>query len=124
MASVTLDRAWLHLASDLATYERFWSEKPGDSRSKAGEVRAYASGRLRTITRVTRRQKLEIPAVDLTAAQIDTLDSWQSETVMYRDESGLLLFAAYFDLAVDPYPFGQGYEASFTLQQVTYSIEV
>ncbi len=120
MASVTLDRVWLHLVSDLGTYEEFYSGKPGDSRESAGEVQAYASGRLRTVTRPLRRQTLAVRLVDVTAAQVDTLDGWQTATLMYRDDAGRVRFGAYFALEVDTYPFGQGYEVSLTLQQVTY----
>jgi hypothetical protein len=124
MASVTLDRVWLHDWNDLSVYETFWSAKPGDQRQKAGEVRAYAGGRLRNITRALRKQTLAVRLVDVTVAQLDVLDGWLGTDLMYRDETGLLLPGTFHDLDADTYPFGQGYEVSFTFQQITASIEV
>lgn len=121
--AVDLDRIWIHDAVDPTSFVVAYSDRPDDTRDHAGDVRVYANGRLRTITRAVRRQTISITLVDVTTEEVDLLDSWMGALTMYRDPRGRLLFGSYFSLDVTEYKDGSGFSASFTIAEVTHSIE-
>jgi hypothetical protein len=121
MATVTLDRAWLSLAADPSVAVSFFTTGRGDQRAKPGEVRRYANGRLRTVTRVGSEQTLTLMARSLTPAQVDQLDSWRGTVVLFRDAWGRKMYGTFFTLAVADWPDRQSHDVTLTLQQVSFS---
>lgn len=124
MATVTLDRVYLHLASSLATYLTFFTAGRSDQRSVQGGVRRYANGRLRSVVRTGTMQQLPLTLLKVTDANLVTLDSWQGTLLLLRDVRGRVLFGSYYSLNVDDYEDRSGYSVSLTFQQVTSTVEV
>lgn len=122
MASVTLDRLWLHQADDLDTYLRFFTSDRGDERAVPGEVRVYAQGRRRIITRTGSAQTLTATLRQVTSAELDTLEDWRGDLLMLRDHRGRLVFGTFFDMAVTDYTDRSGYDVAITFQQVTTTL--
>lgn len=121
MASVTLDRVWLSLASDPSQSVSFFSADAEDERQVPGEVRVYAAGRLRVVTRPGRAQTLSRTARKLTPAQVRTLDGWSGSVLLFRDVWGRKLYGTFFSVAVRDYKDRSGQDLAFTFQQVTVS---
>lgn len=124
MAAVTLDRLWIHDGDDLSTYLRFYTTDRDDRRSVPGEVRRYASGRLRTVVRTGTSQTLPVTLRLVTDPELAVLESWLGRVVLVRDHRGRFMFASYFDMAVDDYEDRSGYDVKVTFGQVTRSVEV
>jgi hypothetical protein len=122
MATVTLDRAWLSLASDPAQAVSFFTGRGGgDDRAKPGEVRQYANGRLRSVSRAGSATTLGVTARNLTAGQVAQIDGWRGAVVLFRDVWGRKLYGTYFRISVADYVDRSGQDVTFTLQQVTHS---
>jgi len=124
MASVTLDRLWLHDSANFGTYFRFYTTGRSDERSVVGDVRRYASGRLRTVVRTGQANTFPVTLVQVTDVEFAQLEAWLGKVLMVRDHRGRLFFGSYFSLEVDDYPDRSGYDVSVTLAQVTDTYSV
>lgn len=124
MATVTLTRVYLHVADDLVDSEAFYSSQPGDTRTLTGEVRPYAAGRLRIITRTLRRQTIPLTLIDVSDVQLAWLDEHMGHEMVYRDPRARLLGGAYFAIDPSDYKDGSGWEVPLTFQLSTWSPEV
>ena len=98
MASVTLGDFWLNLASDPSQFVVIRRAASTWSTSQSGEVRQYASGRLRTISRGGRTGQTTAHVRTTDMALIATLTDWIGQTVCVRDERGRKAFGVYFDV--------------------------
>lgn len=124
MASVTLARIYLHTASDLADHEKFWSDQPAESLHQAGEIRTYAGGRRRIITRAVRTQTIGISLLDVSDDQKAWLELHMGDEMVYRDPQSRIFGGAYFDIDPSDYPDGSGWEVALTFEGSTWSAEV
>jgi hypothetical protein len=96
VASVTLNRVWLHLASDPS--QQLGLPRVGDGREYEdeldGEVRTYAAGRRRLITTPARVRAVTGLELVVTVAQYAVLNSWVGQIVLYRDGHGVKQYGA------------------------------
>lgn len=120
MATVTLEQAWVHLASDLTQNISCWSADWSDTRSVRGEVRTYANGRRRIIRRAGTQRQLGVTLKLLTAEQVDTLAGWAGETVLIRDKRGRKLYCTWFDVTVIDHVDG-AHDVTVQAAEVTHS---
>lgn len=121
---VTLNQVWLHDAVDPENYLRFYTIDRADDRERGGAIRSYAGGRRRIITTPNRQQAIPATFRAVTSTQLDQLDDWAGELLMYRDHMGRLEFGTYFKLAIADYKDRSGYDVTITFETITYSIEV
>lgn len=121
MAAVALTRAVLSLASDPSVSLAFYTSSRSDQRSKPGEVRRRANGRLQAVSQVGRRQVLGVTARNLTPAQVDTLESWAGVPVLFRDAWGRKTYGVFFAISPSDYADRSGHDVQFTLEQVSFS---
>lgn len=120
MATVTLDRCWLNQASNPAVSVGFFSDGRSDNRETPGEVRAYANGRLRLVSRTGSRQTLGVTARNLTPAQVAQLDSWRGAVLLFRDVWGRAVYGTFLSVSVVDYRDRSAQDVTFTFQQVSY----
>ena len=121
MATVTLDRCWLSLASSPSTSTGFWTTARTDSRVTAGQVRRYANGRDRVITQAGTSTTLGVTARNLTPAQVALIDSWRGAVVLFRDLWGRKLYCTFFTVTVMDYQDRGGQDVALSLTQVSFS---
>lgn len=121
MASITLDRVWLSLASDPALSVAAFTTGRSEVLAVPGEVRRMANGRLRTVTRAGSSSQLGVTFRNLTPAQTSTLRSWAGLTVLFRDVWGRKMYGAFFDGDIEDYRDRSGQDVKLTLSQVTWS---
>lgn len=95
MASVTLEDAWFHLASDLSDSIRMDLTGESDDTARPVDVRRYAGGRVRAIVRPAAKKQLSLTFELADRADYDQLLAWAGETVMYRDTRGRKVFGVY-----------------------------
>jgi hypothetical protein len=125
MATVSLDRLWLHDANNPTTFITCFTNGRAHDVDVDGQVRRYANGRLRAVSRAGRRQKLQTTARYVTNSELAQLEAWLGETLLcWRDVYGVLLFGSIFALNPVPYKDRTGWDVTFTFQEVTHSIEV
>jgi hypothetical protein len=120
MATVTLDRAFLALAADPADTLSFFTTSRTDQRQKPGEVRRYANGRLRIVTRPGKSTALGVTAVSLTPAQVAKLDDWSGRLVLFRDAWGRKFYCTFFVANVVDFPDRTHHDVEMSLSQVTF----
>ncbi len=82
MAVVNLETAWVNLASDLSQNLALWSADWSDERAVVGEVRTYAGGRRRVVSRVGTRRDLTVTFPAITSAQLETLVGWAGQVIL------------------------------------------
>lgn len=101
MASVTLDRMWVNLASDPSQYLTLSHAKWTGQESIAGEVRQYASGRLRTVLHggSVGSQSFSFLTEDMSVLAL--LRAWMGQTVCLRDHRGRRAFATFLSVSED-----------------------
>lgn len=123
MASVTLDALYLHEANDNATFVTADLTGESETMSKDGQVRRYAGGRLRSITRAGSFQELDVELELADRADVDTIRGWAEDgtLLLYREPRGRKLWGVLYELNVDERPASSDFaDASFTFRQVTY----
>ena len=122
-ASITLKTVWMNLQTELTTPRNFpamSSLKP--TVKQPGEVRTYAGGRLRLITRagIARSYVLTLPACS--RDQITWLETNAGQLMCVRDDRGRKIRAAYFEVPVDEIPTDPTLgDIVLTLSEVTFS---
>lgn len=121
--TVTLTGVWVNLAADPSQSVRLDTPAVQASESGPGEIRRYAGGRYRSITRVGTQEVVTVQFRYQARTDLLTLRDWINKTVLYRDLFGRRFYATYQDV-----PETENLEladttkltASITFQQVTY----
>lgn len=100
-SSITLTTVWMNLASNLSQYQNFPAMsilKP--SIVQPGEVRTYANGRLRLITRAGLARSYSLTLIACSRAQITWLENNVGQLFCVRDDRGRKIYATFFDVPV------------------------
>jgi hypothetical protein len=123
MATVTLDTVTLSLASSPATMLFLDVPALEDTDSLIGEVRAYANGRTRSITKPGSTRTIPLAPDWVSAADIVTLKSWRGQTVLLRDPFGRKVWGVFYGVQVaERVIVGTGASTvSFTITEITYT---
>lgn len=120
MAKLTLDKVWLNLL-DTGVGLSFYSGRDKSlSRSMKGEVRQYANGNQIAISSKGVKGTFSFALMRVTQTQIDTLDSWLGQAVIYRDMRSRGLFGVFFDYSTSDNSNLNYFTVTITLNQVTY----
>lgn len=120
MAAITLDRVWLLHPPSGASLALLFEGERQFADSKAGEVRAMVNGRLRAVTRPTRRRGVQV-RVSTDSAGLAQLQSWVGQLVLYRDGLGNKLWGVYFDAPWQPHAAGQRRFVDLAVAEITHS---
>lgn len=120
MAILTLTKAWLNLLDTGVGVSFYTGKEKSLTRSIKGEVRQYASGNQRAISAKGVKGVFSFTAMRLTQTNIDTLDTWLGQAVIYRDTRSRAIFGVFFDLSTTDNSNPNYFTASITLNQVTY----
>lgn len=123
MASITVDRVWLTLASDTSrsvSLLKIDGQNFGDAIQ--GEVRSYAAGRERLISTPTRKKGVQVPLATK-PADYALLEEWAGQLVLYRDEYGIKMWGVFLEAPWRPMlSHGTDWrQVDLTIQRVTYS---
>lgn len=123
MAAVLLGAIWLNRADNLNDSIAFTNIKTYKvSRTKDGEVRALANGRMRAVQRAAtvRYAELELELCD--RQQIDWLETHVGEAVCIRDDRGRKWYGVYFSVGVTESTFRTDYgDVSIKFEAVSNS---
>lgn len=92
--------------------------------AQVGEVRRYAGGRYRAISRIGKQKGYVADFKALTPDQVTWLENKVGRVVCLRDFSGLKLFAVYFEVSSEGIRGSYLCNVSLTLQGVTYTESV
>ncbi len=121
MASVSLDRVFLSLASDPSQVVAAFSSDAADVQEKPGEVRRMANGRLRVVSRAGTARTIGRTLRTLPPADVETVRSWAGSVVLFRDVMGRKVFGAYFVIDVMDAKDRSGQDVKLELSQVSFS---
>lgn len=121
MASVDLDRAWIHRTDDLSVYVSAFSADWDDVEQIPGEVRRYAGGRLRIVSRPGKQQVLSVTLRYVPLVSIETLRSWAGSLLLVRDKRGRKLYGTFFSTEVSDLKGVAYADVTLEFSQVTYA---
>lgn len=118
IAQLLLTKVFINL---IATGDSISAQSTGRSQaySTDGEVRTFAGGRQRFVSREGEHGQFTVTLRLLSLAQIGTLRSWQGLTVQFRDRRGQLLNGAYSAVNITREWPDLRYDVEITLKMVT-----
>lgn len=126
MTSVTVEDAWFNLASDLSQSVTMVLTGESDMTARPVDVRRYAGGRTRSVTRPGVKKQLNL-AFELAARDdMHTLEDWIGKTVLYRDPRGRRLWGVFgaVDESEIPGASGDVVNVNVTFQETTFDESV
>lgn len=100
MATLVLDKVWINRL-DTGEAVAAWSQGRQQSHSDDGEVREYAGGRFRSITRVGEAGRFAFSLVQVAVTDVDTLRAWKGVAVAVRDNRGRRFLGVYYGIGID-----------------------
>lgn len=113
----------LNLADDLGQEVQLRRTQGGGQTGVSGEVRQYASGRLRAVTRAARPGTFPLTFRTRDRTIITTLQSWCGRTVLLRDPRGRHEWCVFF--TVDETDSAPNWtEVTLSLTRVTTSLSL
>jgi len=95
VTSIAIDAAWFNLASDLTQSITMVLTGESDMTSRPVEVRRYAGGRVRSVTRPGTTKLLSLSFELADRADMYQLEDWLGSTVLYRDPRGRRLWGVF-----------------------------
>ena len=95
MTSIAIDAAWFNLASDLTQSITMVLTGESDVTSRPVDVRRYAGGRVRSVTRPGTTKLLSLSFELADRADMYQLEDWLGSTVLYRDPRGRRLWGVF-----------------------------
>jgi hypothetical protein len=126
MASIAFEGCFLAPVSDLSdtTYLAAALGVAGQN-SKRGEIRMYAGGRTRLVTRPGTVESVNVTVKNTTQANRAAIEALVGELILYRDGRGRKIYGAIFNVSATELTGSQELcDLSFTVTSVTHSEEV
>lgn len=124
MATINLTQIWIHDAADLSSYITADVLEVQPSFAIDGEVRTYAGGRRRLITRAGRSRSLPLTLELVAAADVAQLEAWAGQLLMVRAPQGLLMFGSFLGLEAVWRAADEAEAVSLAITEITTTIEV
>lgn len=126
MASITLDTLFLHDATDLSAYVAFDADlvSLSERASHSGEVRTYAGGRQRLITRPGEPRTINVKFEYVSPSEQQALRDWIGVLLLLRDPRGRKVYGVFHEMDVSERNPIDYTDINFAFQQVTASEEV
>lgn len=124
MASVDLVHCWLHDATDLSSFVRLRARNVQTTKARQVERRRYAGGRIRSIIGPSRPITASFDAIQVPRADIDMLEGWLGETLLYRDPRGLVTFGFVADIDIGELIYTERANFQVTFQGITGTVAV
>lgn len=115
MVHINLHTLWVNRVADPSVRQVFpYMSALTVTTNHSGEVRRYASGRLRAVQLAGRTRTVSATLPACTREQVLWLERYQGESVCLRDDRGRKLWGVYFALPVVEHQYNE--EADVTLE--------
>ena len=123
--TVTFQQTFLNDVLDDSQFISFWTDAPDEAFDTLGEVRVYAGGRRRLVTRPGSTRTISVNALDLDRATKDLLVEWAGRLLLYRDLHGRRMYCTYTAPAVtDPVGRFEAYSVALVMTELTFDESV
>jgi hypothetical protein len=119
MAVIALTQVLLARADDLTVLLPLEATSVEEDDELTGEVRTYAGGRRRSVTRAGAPNSLALSCDVIGRSTLNTLRGWKGQTLLYRDPRGRKLYGVFYRLGVSENITADLATVSFTLERVT-----
>jgi len=126
VTSIVIDDGWFSLASDLTKSVTMVLTGESDMTSRPVDVRRYAGGRVRSVTRPGTTKLLNLSFELADRSDMYQLEDWIGTTVLYRDPRGRRLWGVFGAVDEGELP-GVGADTvnvNLTFSQVTFDESV
>lgn len=119
MATLTLTQLWINRMDTGEGYGYYTTDR-GIAKSSDGEVRTYAGGRRRAITKAGVNSTFQVTVRQLTLVQKTLLESWIGLSLEIRDHRGQRWVGVFFDVKTVEWKAPPTYDCAIILTEVTY----
>lgn len=121
MALVSLDAVVLAPVDDLSSQVALEVTSLQERAAKSGEVRTYAGGRRRSVTKAGSQRSVTMGLeVIRDRPLLDRLASWQGQVLLLRDPRGRKVYGVYYDVDISENVTADFAQVTLTLQEITY----
>lgn len=121
MASVTLNKLWLHDGGDLSDNIRVYYDPDEQvTPSRRTEVRTYAGGRQRAVTGPARPVTASWAARALTLEDLDWIEERLGRLLLVRSPSGRNVWGVIAELPYSHARNARHFDVDITVREVTY----
>lgn len=121
MATLVLTKAWLNILSTGVGISFYTGKEKNHTRQMKGEVRQYAGGNQRAISAKGVGGTFGFTMSRLTRDDIDVLETWLGQVVIYRDIRSRAIYGVFFEYSITDNSNPNYYTVSVTLNQVTHT---
>lgn len=122
MATLNLTKVWINRLDTGVAVSAQSAPSRKRSMSRDGEVRSYAGGRQRAITRAGVRGGFDFTLKSVPFATVQTLESWMGVPVQVRDHRGQVFVGVFFDVPCDEERDDVNlYDVALSLRTITVS---
>jgi hypothetical protein len=119
MATLNLTKVFVNLVSTGAAVSGVSARDRAEDYTIPGETRTYAGGRRRAITQAGELGTYKFQLMLISRASVDTLRSWQGQTVQVRDNKGRRFFGVFYGVSVVEIVSRSTWHVSIELSVVT-----
>lgn len=119
MAQLNLTKVFINLLASGAAVSAQSAPRRDREHDQVGEVRTFAGGRQRSITRVGERGVFSFVLVDVSLATVELLRTWVGQPVQVRDHRGQRFFGVYFAVSTVESKDPSLYSVPIALRTVT-----
>lgn len=121
MATLTLAKTWLNLASTGEAITAVRTVEDADSRSMQGRIATYSGGRQRAVTQEGIGGTWQLTLVQMSIADTETLRSWMGQTILVRDNRGRKEYGVFLEVPRSTWKEQlDTYDVALTLLLVSY----
>ena len=124
MASVDLKEVWFHDPDDLPNNVRVKAQTLERTARRRTERRVYAGGRMRTVSGPARPGDLRVQAAVVPRDVVEWLSKRLGWRLLVRDPRGLVMFGMVEDLPGSEVLFRDAVDVSFTVLELSGTVEV
>lgn len=124
MATLNLNRVWVNRIDTGESVSALTAPDRPRSASRAGEVRTYAGGRQRAVTKAGKRGTFGFVLRTVPLSTVLLLEDWMGVPVQVRDHKGQLFVGVYFEVPGREYLDRSVWDVSITLAVVTAPLGV
>lgn len=121
MATLSLGKTFVNLVSTGEAVIAYTGKGRTRAYSTDGDVQRFAGGRFRSISSEGVAGEQTFMLRDVSEDDLATLQSWEGQTVLVRDNRGRRMFGTFYTVGYADGPDPAYYDVTLNVKEVTYN---
>lgn len=115
-----IEGVWLNLYSDLSqSLNLLYATQINLTPQTPGETRMYGAARYVSLSAGATQRQVSLVFEAVTPDEVATLQAWDGQLLLYRDDSGARFFGSYRSPQINRHPYDDESSVSFTFAELT-----